>query len=180
MNPREVVAAAEPLTTVNRQLESIDRCLEHLAQCDATVARLCTAPSVGPLTAAAFVSTIDDALRFKNAHQVEAYLGLTPSEMSSGEKQQKGHITKAGNSRLRRLLVQVAVSILRLRNPRTELLRTGKRGSVLGRNRGRSIEGAPADRNPPCAGELDSPTKSADRRVNHLAEDRNGIRIKWR
>jgi transposase len=44
--------------------------------------------------------------------------------MSSGEKQQKGHITKAGNRRLRRLLVQVAVSILRLRNPRTELLRT--------------------------------------------------------
>ena len=55
---------------------------------------------------------------------MEAYLGLTPSERSSGEKQQKGHITKAGNSRMRRLLVQVAVSTLRLRSPRTEVLRT--------------------------------------------------------
>jgi transposase len=81
------------------------------------VARLCTAPSVGPVTAAAFCSTIDDVERFRNAHQVEAYLGLVPSEKSSGERQQRGHITKAGNTRMRRLLVQVAVSILRLRSP---------------------------------------------------------------
>jgi transposase len=39
--------------------------------------------------------------RFQSAHQVEAYLGLTPSEWSSGEKQCKGHITKAGNNRMR-------------------------------------------------------------------------------
>jgi transposase len=43
--------------------------------------------------------------------------------MSSGEKQHKGRITKAGNGRLRYLLVQVALSILRLRSPRTEVLR---------------------------------------------------------
>ncbi len=42
---------------------------------------------------------------------------------SSGEKQHKGRITKAGNGRLRYLLVQVALSILRLRSPRTEVLR---------------------------------------------------------
>jgi transposase len=87
------------------------------------VARLCTAPSVGPVTAAAFSSTIDDVERFRNAHQVEAFLGLVPSEKSSGERQQRGHITKAGNTRLRRLLVQVALSILRLRSPRTQELR---------------------------------------------------------
>jgi transposase len=63
---------------------------------------------VGPVTAV-FASTIDDVNRFRNAHQVEAYLGLTPSEMSSGERQHKGHITKAGNGRMRRLLVRVAV-----------------------------------------------------------------------
>jgi transposase len=62
------------------------------------IERLCTAPSVGPVTAAAFSSTVDDPGRFKSAHQVEAYLGLTPSEWSSGEKQSKGHITKAGTA----------------------------------------------------------------------------------
>ena len=87
------------------------------------VERLCSAPSVGPVTAAAFASTIAEPERFKGAHQVEAYLGLVPSEMSSGEKQHKGGITKAGNGRVRYLLVQVALSILRLRSPRTEALR---------------------------------------------------------
>jgi transposase len=119
----EIAPLFAVLVSVNRQLEWLDGCLAQLAQSDDTVARLCTAPSVGPVTAAAFASTIDDVSRFRNAHQLEAYLGLTPSEMSSGERQQRGHITKAGNTRMRRLLVQVAVSMLRLRSPRTRELR---------------------------------------------------------
>jgi transposase len=119
----EIAPLFAVILSVNHQLEWVDGRLERLAQSDETVARLCTAPSVGPVTAAAFASTIDEVNRFRNAHQVEAYLGLTPSEMSSGERQQKGPITKAGNSRMRRLLVQVAVSILRLSSPRTKALR---------------------------------------------------------
>ena len=81
--------------------------------------------------------SVDDMQRFKSAHQVEAYLGLTPSEWSSGEKQCKGHITKAGNNRMRKLLVQVAVSILRLRSPRTEALRKWSTG--IAARRGKKI-----------------------------------------
>ena len=51
--------------------------------------RLRTVPSVGPVTAAAFVATIDDAQRFRRAHEVEAYLGLVPRELSSGERQRR-------------------------------------------------------------------------------------------
>jgi transposase len=94
-----------------------------LSRRDETVARLCTAPSVGPVTAAAFAATVDDPQRFRSAHQLEAYLGITPSERSSGEIVRKGHITKAGNTRIRSLLVQAALSILRLRGARTEVLR---------------------------------------------------------
>ena len=119
----EIAPLLAVMLSINHQLEWLDGRLEYLAGSDVTVANLCTAPSVGPVTAAAFASTIDDPRRFKDAHQVEAYLGLTPSEMSSGERQQKGHITKAGNNRMRKLLVQAAVSILRLRSPRTEALR---------------------------------------------------------
>src|SRR5712692_4286479 len=97
----EIAPLLAVFVSINRQLVWIDTRLEHLAQSDETVERLCTAPSVGPVTAAAFSSTVDDAHRFKSAHQVEAYLGLTPSEWSSGEKQCKGHITKAGNNRMR-------------------------------------------------------------------------------
>jgi len=133
----EIAPLFAVLLCVNQQLAWVDGCLERLAKSDETVARLCIAPSVGPVTAAAFCSTIDDVDRFRNAHQVEAYLGLVPSEKSSGERQQRGHITKAGNTRMRKLLVQVAVSILRLRSPRTEELRDWS--SRLALRRGKKI-----------------------------------------
>ena len=75
------------------------------------------------MTASAFVAAIDTPERFDNAHQVESYFGLVPSESSSGEKQRKGRITKAGNGRVRWLLVQVAVALMRLRAPETLHLR---------------------------------------------------------
>ena len=119
----EIAPLLAVMLVINKQIAWQDERLEQLSKSDEMVGILCSAPSVGPVTAAAFVSAIDDPARFKGAHQVEAYLGLVPSEMSSGEKQRKGGITKAGNPRMRYLLVQVAVSILRLRNPRTEVLR---------------------------------------------------------
>ena len=48
-----------------------------------------------------------------HAHQLEAYLGLVPREYRSGETQRRGPITKAGHSRVRWLLVQAAISMLR-------------------------------------------------------------------
>ena len=42
------------------------------------------------------MGTIDDITRFRTAHELEAYLGLVPSERSSGEKRQLGHITQLG------------------------------------------------------------------------------------
>ena len=86
--------------------------------------RLRTVPSVGPVTAAAFVATIDDAQRFHHAHEVEAYLGLVPREFSSGDSQRRGSITKAGPGRARWLIIQAAVSILRRRPPEAEALWT--------------------------------------------------------
>tara|TARA_B100000508_G_C11407384_1_gene251508 strand:+ start:309 stop:728 length:420 start_codon:yes stop_codon:yes gene_type:complete len=51
---------------------------------------------------------IGDWRRFERATQLMAYLGLVPSEHSSGDRQHKGPITKAGNSRCRHVLVQAA------------------------------------------------------------------------
>lgn len=76
------------------------------------------------MTAAAFVATLaNDAKRFPGAHQVASYLGLVPREMSSGELQRKGSITRAGNGRMGCLLVQAAISTLRLRKLETAALR---------------------------------------------------------
>src|SRR4029453_4760920 len=87
--------------------------IEPLAVQDPRVPRLRSVPCVGPVTAAAFLATIDDVGRFPPAHQLEAYLALVPREYSSGEPQRRGPIPKAGHSRTRWLLIQAAVSILR-------------------------------------------------------------------
>ncbi|MBI3108761.1 MAG: IS110 family transposase [Candidatus Rokubacteria bacterium] len=81
-----------------------------------------TAPGIGPVTAAAFVATLDDAQRFRHAHQVEASLGLVPRERSSGETQHRGHMTKAGPPRMRWLLIHGAVSLLGRRPAQAEAL----------------------------------------------------------
>ena len=50
-------------------------------------------PNIGPVAAAAFVAAVDDAARFRRAHEVEVYLGLVPRDLSSGETQRRGRIT---------------------------------------------------------------------------------------
>jgi hypothetical protein len=64
---------------------------------------------------ASFVATLDRVERFQRAQQVQAYLGLVLREMSSGEKQLKGRITKSGNKRTRYLLVEAGWGVLRTR-----------------------------------------------------------------
>jgi transposase len=107
----------EPLLTTieltDRQLELAEDRLEKLSASEPIIQVLMTAPGVGPVVAATFVSVLDDAGRFRRAHQVEAYLGLVPSENSSGGKQRLGSITKQGNTYLRSLLVEAAWSIAR-------------------------------------------------------------------
>ena len=76
-------------------------------------------PGIGPVTALAFVASLDDVARFHSAHQVQAYLGLVPSEYSSGDHRVRGRITKRGDARMRWLLVETAWRILR--SPNDEL-----------------------------------------------------------
>ena len=109
---------------LNAQIAVADARIAAFAKEDPIATRLTTAPGVGPVTASAFVATIDDITRFRTAHELEAYLGVTPSERSSGEKRQLGHITKAGNGRMRWLLVEAAWQILRSKSPQTLALRT--------------------------------------------------------
>ena len=129
-----VLALLEPL---NGQIAATDARLTALAADDGVVARLTTAPMIGPVTAVAFVATLDDVGRFDNAHQVEAYLGLTPSEKSSGERQRRGRISKAGNARLRSLLVEAGWRVLRSTQPAAAGLRAW--AEQIAARRGRSV-----------------------------------------
>lgn len=63
---------------------------------------------VSLIVAVTFVTEIGDLSRFDNPRQLMAYLGLVPSERSTGETVRRGAITKAGNARVRSLLVESA------------------------------------------------------------------------
>jgi transposase len=77
------------------------------------IERLMTHPGVGPLTALAFVLIIGTPERFAGAKQIGTYVGLIPSEDSSGGRQRLGYITKQGSSLLRFLLVEAAQAAVR-------------------------------------------------------------------
>jgi len=122
----ELLAQVQPLLRVmelvNREIARADRSLERKAKADPVVRRLESVPQVGPITALAFVAALDDVSRFRNAHQVESYLGLVPREHSSGEHQGRGRITKTGDKRVRWLLIECAWGIVRSRRASVESL----------------------------------------------------------
>jgi len=140
----ETRGVIEPLLHVlahtQQQLAQVDLELEALCAQEPVIALLTSAPGVGLIVAAMFVAVIDEAHRFKNAHQVSSYLGLVPLEDSSGGGSQRlGSITKKGNSYMRALAVQAAWTILRA-NDRSDPLcnwaqavakRRGKRIAVI-------------------------------------------------
>ncbi len=73
-----------------------------------TVARLRCLRGVDTLTAVGLVAEIGDITAFKHPKQLASFLGLVPSERSSGTKRRQGAITKAGSAHARRLLVEAA------------------------------------------------------------------------
>ena len=72
----------------------------------APVERLQSTPGIGVLTALTILTEIGSVERFATSQQFTSYLGLTPSEHSSGNMQRQGRITRAGNTHIRGLLVE--------------------------------------------------------------------------
>ena len=89
--------------------------LRTQAASDPLVVRLMTAPGIGPITALTYRATVDDIARFRHAGSASAFFGLVPIEDSSGERQRRGRITKAGPPVARSLLVQAAWVVWRHR-----------------------------------------------------------------
>lgn len=74
---------------------------------------LASVPGVGLITAMTFLLEIFDFGRFANSRQFASYLGLTPSQYSSGEHVRLGHITRFGNAEVRRVLIESAWTVIR-------------------------------------------------------------------
>ncbi|MEW3599782.1 IS110 family transposase [Escherichia coli] len=111
----------EHVARIEDNIAEYDRILSRMAKTDHRSQRLMELKGVGPTTACALVASIGNAHDFKNGRQLAAWLGLTPSQYSSGGKSKLGRITKAGDSYLRTLLVQGARSVLIGAEKRTDL-----------------------------------------------------------
>jgi len=137
--PPDVTGLIEPLLvlveSIDRQLVSTEEQLIALCSQEPIIAALTTTPGVGMIVAACFVSVVDEAKRFDKAHEVESYLGLVPSEDTTGGKRRLGAISKQGNSYLRALLVQAGWGVLRLRDKSDPLYLWGAKLVKLRGNR---------------------------------------------
>jgi transposase len=102
------------LDQLEPSIVELDRAVLNEARRRDDAVRLMTHPGIGPVNALAFVLTIGPVTRFRRSKQVASYLGLNPSEHSSGGKQRLGAISKQGNSMVRWLLVEAAQMAARL------------------------------------------------------------------
>ncbi len=103
------------LEELNQQIAATDKELKAITSQEPRCRKLMTVPGVGPVTALRFLATIDEVSRFGGAHAVQSYLGLTPGQNSSSNRERRTSITKAGSRVMRWLLVQAAWCALRTR-----------------------------------------------------------------
>lgn len=98
--------------------EELGRLLESKAHENEEAQRLMSIPGIGPITALCLLAVVEDVSRFEQARKFAAYLGLTPREFSSGDKQRLGAITRSGPEMLRRYLIHGARAVLLRSGPR--------------------------------------------------------------
>ncbi len=105
---------------VEQRLRALEQRVAEAAQLPAyaeAAAALRCFRGIDTTTAMSLVAELHDFLRFDSARGLMAFLGLVPSEHSSGEKDRRGAITKAGNRHARRVLIEAAWHYRHLPNP---------------------------------------------------------------
>jgi len=113
-HPAHAVAYDDYLTTLelmDRRIERIELAMSEAAEHPTVhdvVRRLMTLRGVRTVTALGIVAEVGSLERFATAGQFMSYIGLVPSEHSSGDSRRQGAITCAGNKHLRRLMIEAA------------------------------------------------------------------------
>lgn len=128
--PEEYAVALRPLLTIASALTLTIKVYDEEIAKNAEekypeVALLRQIPGVGPVTATAYVLTLDDPSKFKNSRQVGAFLGMTPARRQSSDSDPQMGISREGDVYLRALLVQCAHLVMGKRGPDCELKRFG-------------------------------------------------------
>jgi transposase len=122
----QIASLTERIRDYDRRLVAISK--DHYPETEL----LCQVEGIGPLTALAFVLTLEDPYRFERSRSVGAYLGLVPATDRSGERDPQKRISKEGDELLRKLLVGSAHYALGPFGSDSDLRRHGERVASRG------------------------------------------------
>jgi len=107
---------AQHIDALDQRVAALEGELAALHKANPVSQLLAEIPGVGPVSAITMALTVEPG-HFASGRHFAAWLGLTPKEHSTGGKQRMGKISKAGNERLRQLLVVGATSVVRFAKP---------------------------------------------------------------
>lgn len=99
-------------TVLYKAYLKLDSAVRALVKMDPVCKLLMSVPGVGPVTALSFKAGVDDPTRFTSSRTVAAHFGLTPRRFQSGESDNPGHISRAGDAEVRAALYVAAHSLL--------------------------------------------------------------------
>jgi transposase len=123
---------------MDEKIKEIDKEMVAQAQKDSSLENIYrSAPGIGPTSARILANELESTSQFNNERQLFSYVGLTPSEYSSGEHVRQGHITRQGKPILRKILVQAAWVAIRLDTALLEIYkrleaRVGGKKAIIG------------------------------------------------
>ncbi len=107
-----VSALLEGLVAIEGQVAKLDEGLQDIAKRSEVCWRLMSVPGVGPITALAFMASIDEVSRFARMRDIGAYLGLTPKRYQSGDREVELGISRQGDGMARHYLYEAAGVLL--------------------------------------------------------------------
>lgn len=99
----------EQIAKLTRQLRAMSKQSNYSTK----YKRLTSCKGVGLITAMTFLLELHDITRFRSSEKFCSYLGMTPSQFSSGDNKRLGHITREGNAHIRCVLVESAWTVIR-------------------------------------------------------------------
>lgn len=109
---RALVPLLDARTVLYKTYLKLDNAVKAVVRTDPICQRLMTVPGVGPVTSLTFKVGVDDPSRFRSSRTVAAHFGLTPRRYQSGETDNPGRISKAGDADVRRALYTAAHALM--------------------------------------------------------------------
>lgn len=129
----DVVMLRQRLLAINKEIRKLSKTPKYLKNFEI----LTSTPGIGLITAMTLLTEVGDIRRFKNFSQFNSFIGLYPSEFSSGEKILKGKMTKRSHKAIRSLIIEAAwIAIgkdptMALKYKELTETKTGKRAIVV-------------------------------------------------